>query len=108
MLGPDTTIVNGQRVALPSWYAFSPVGYLPQSQGVPIASVTAPPVVGQGSAIPATGTATVGGYSSSANQTAAAVAQADPFSLTKSPVIWIVVVGIVAMILLDKLFWRKV
>lgn len=111
-LGSDTGVVNGQRFTFPSWDAYNPTAYGPQTTGVPQVSPTMPPFIGASNTGSGAGMAAgmegVGGYGTAANNTlATSVANANPHNLKVSPVWWAVIALVVGLVLLKGVHWRE-
>lgn len=105
-LGADTAVVNGQRFATPSWAAYRPAGYGPQTTGVPQVSPSMPPFLG-GSPVNNSIVEGVGGYGTAGNNSfAAQMAAANPFNPRVSPVLWAVGGLLVSLFLLRHVHWR--
>lgn len=109
-LGAGTAVINGQRFDLPQSSAWFPQGFGPQTTGVPQHSPTMPPFLG---GAPGGGGASgawtsVNGYGTADNNsTVTAIAAAHPFSMKASPTLWAVFGLILALVLLQKIHWRK-
>lgn len=97
MLGAQTVLVNGTRFTQPNVYAYAPVGYGPQTTGVPSTVPQQPPAIGGA----AGGTIGSGGVSA-----ATAQAAANPHSLRWSPLWWAVIFLILSVLLLKGVHWR--
>jgi hypothetical protein len=110
-LGSQTIVVNGQRFNQPTWSQYSPMGYGPQTTGVPQVSPTMPPYIGAsntGGALGA-GATNVGGYGTADNNsTVTAIAAANPFNARVSPLWWAIGLLILGLLLLNGVHWRKV
>lgn len=105
-LGADTVVVNGQRFATPTWAAYAPVGYGPQTTGVPQVSPSMPPYLG-GSPTNNSLIENVGGYGTAGNNAlAATMANQNPWSFKHSPVLFAVIGLLVALFLLRHIHWR--
>jgi hypothetical protein len=103
MLGPDTFVAGGQRYAVPQSYMYSPMGYGPQTQGVPMAAPTIPPVVGS------TGNAAAAAYGLPGTTGANAQAiRSNPFSPKSSPLVYAVAGLLFAWLMLAKVHYRSV
>ncbi len=101
-LGPSTGVVNGQRFTFPTSAAYGPVGYGPQTAGVPQISPTMPPFIGGG------GGASGGlGTADAANTTNSIAAGMAPWNWKVSPVIWAVVGLVLSIWLIQKIHWRE-
>lgn len=111
-LTTGTAVVNGQRVTVPTADAYNPVGFGQIVQMQPIQNINVPPMVGGGTG--GTGGAVsgqdvVGGYgTANLNSAATLAANANPFSLRASPVLWAVGGLVVSLVLLRVISWRKV
>ena|SRR5690348_18495204 len=108
MLGPGNAVIDGQRFALPTRYAYNPQGYGPQTTGVPNVSPTIPPTFASMAATNAGGGyyATPGAYGTAdSNAALTQAATAEPFSLKHSPVLWAVILLLVSIFLLGKIHW---
>ena len=109
-VGPNTLVVDGQRFGVPTGAAYNPVGYGQLVQLQPVRNLNQPPMVGvsQGGAGSALGTDVVGGYGTAGNNAqVTAAANANPHSLTVSPVWWAVVFLVVGLVLLKGINWRE-
>lgn len=105
--GPESTVVNGQLLALPQSYQYAPAGYGPQTVGVPQVSPSYPPFLGAPMGQTA-GASAVGGYGTADNNTlAASVANKHPFNLKGSATIWAVGGLVVSLVLLKAIHWRE-
>lgn len=103
--GPSTGVVNGQRFSFPTDYAYDPMAYGPQTQGVVNVSPTMPPFIGGNAA---GGLAAVNGYGTADNNAlVATIAGQHPWNWKVSPVIWVLVGLIGSILLLQKIHWRK-
>jgi hypothetical protein len=106
-------VVDGQRNTFPTIASYAPVGYGPQTTGVPQVSPTMPPFIGAsnngtGTSGSAFGLEGVGGYGTAGNNgTVTAIASANPNNLKVSPVWWAVAFVIVGLILLKGINWRE-
>lgn len=107
-LGSDTAVVNGQRFTFPTTASYNPMAWGPQTTGVPNVTPTQPPFLGGVPSGTLGGTyGTVGGYGTAQNNTLnASIANAHPFNLRVSPVLWAVVGLVVALLLLKAIHWR--
>lgn len=110
-LGPNTQVVDGQRNTFPSWAAWSPQGYGPQTTGVPQVSPTMPPFIGASNTAGFSGTGAmegVGGYGTAGNNNLAAlVANQNPHNWKVSPVWWAVILLVAGLLLLKAVNWRE-
>lgn len=108
-LGADTVAVNDQLLAFPSSAAYNPQGYAPQTVGVPQVTPSFPPYIGGAAPTSAApGASSVGGYGTSENNSqAAAIANANPFNLRVSPVVWAVFGLVLSLVLLKAIHWRE-
>lgn len=111
-LGSQTLVVDGQRNLFPSSYAFAPTQYGPQTTGVPNVSPTNPPFIGAnnggGSTQYGSGMAGVGGYGTSDNNLMVTqTANQNPHNWKVSPVWWAVAFGIIGIVALNGIHWRK-
>lgn len=105
--GADSMVVNGQLLAFPTTASYQPQGYGPQTVGVPQVTPSYPPYVGAPTQT-APGAEGIGGYGTAGNnQMAAAYANANPWSLKGSPVIWAVGGLVGALLLLKAVHWRE-
>lgn len=111
-LGPGTQVVDGQRNTFPTSYAYRPTQYGPQTTGVPNVSPSMPPFLGGssgGGSGPGGMMSAVGGYGTADNNTLVAqVANAHPFNLKVSPVLWAVGLLILSILLINGIHWRRV
>lgn len=114
VLGNQTAVVDGQRVTLPPAAAYAPMNFGVQTSGVPVVSPTIPPIMGIGtiggvaSGSGGLGLQTVGEYGTADNNAAAtAEAQAHPFSLTRSPVLWAIGLLLLGLVLLQVINWHE-
>jgi len=107
-LGPNTLAENGSRFTVPTWSSYAPTGYGQQTVGVPQVSPTMPPFMGAAtSSTPGGSISGVGGYGTADNNTlTTAVANANPYSLSVSPVWWAVLLLVVGLLLLKGVHWR--
>lgn len=111
-LGSQTQVVDGQRNVFPTAFQWAPQSWGPQTTGVPNVSPTMPPFIsaantagGQGAAFGLEG---VGGYGTAGNNaTVTAVANANPFNLKVSPVVWAIAFLLVGLFLLKGVHWRE-
>jgi hypothetical protein len=111
-LGQGTQVVDGQRNLFPTWAAFNPTGYGPQTTGVPQVSPTMPPFIGASNTGAGMGMAAgmegVGGYGTAANNTlATAIAGNNPHNYKVSPVWWAIIALVVGLVLLKGVHWRE-
>lgn len=110
-LGADSQIVNSQLVDTPSISAYAPFGFGPQTVGVPNVSPSLPPyMTGSplGTAGGSAGGSSVGGYGTADNNAmVAGIANAHPWSLKVSPVLYAVVGLVVSLVLLKSIHWRE-
>jgi hypothetical protein len=111
-LGSDSQLVNGQLLSFPTWAAYNPTAYGPQTTGVPQVSPTMPPFIGAANTGAGAGMAAgmegVGGYGTATNNTlATSVANANPHNLKVSPVWWAVIALVVGLVLLKGVHWRS-
>ena len=108
-----TVPVNGARFSLPTTDAFNPLNYMQQSSTVPFTGPSLPPTMLSGSAAPNLGagsglTEAVGGYGTAANNgVVSAIAARNPTNVKVSPVIWVLVFGLVGIFGLKWLMWPK-
>lgn len=110
--GPDSALVNGQLLSFPTYASYSPVGYGPQTTGVPNVSPTMPPFIGAANSGTGQGAAAglegVGGYGTAANNTlTTSIAGANPHNPKVSPVWWAVIALVVGLVLLKGIHWRE-
>ncbi len=106
-LDHTTTVVNGNRFAVPAMSQWFPTGYGPQTTGVPQVSPTMPPFLG-GSPVNNSMISEVGGYGTADNNALMTqVAANNPWSLRHSPVIWAVLGLLVSLWLLRAIHWRE-
>jgi hypothetical protein len=106
-LGPQSLVVNGQLVDVPTQAAYAPLNYGQQTMGVPMVTPSYPPQLGTPTQV-APGSESVGGYGTAGNNSlAATLANAHPFNLKMSPTIWAVGGLIVGLILLKAVSWRE-
>lgn len=106
-LDQGTAVVNGQRFTTPTWGAYAPVGFGPQTTAVPIITPAIPPMVGGGGGSVGGLTENIGGYGTAGNNSyATAVAAANPWSPRQSPVIWAIVGLLLSIFLLRHVHWR--
>lgn len=110
-VGPNTLVVDGQRFAVPTQNAYNPVGYGQLVNLTPISQLNQPPMVGVGggnSGGGALGADVVGGYGTAGNNALATIkANANPWSLRESPVIWAVLLLLIGLFGLTAIHWRK-
>lgn len=109
-LGPGSQNVNGQLIDFPQGSAYVPPGFGPQSIGVPQVSPSYPPYMGWGVGSPmgSQGVGAVGGYGTADNNgTVAAIANAHPWNLRVSPVLWVVILLPLSLLLLRAIHWRE-
>lgn len=109
-LGADTSIVNSQLIDFPSPAAYNPFGFGPQTVGVPNVSPSLPPYMGSplGTAGGSAAGSTIGGYGTADNNAqVAAIANAHPWSLKVSPVVWATVGLVVSLVILKAVHWRE-
>lgn len=105
-LGADTTVVNGQRFIAPTRDQWFPMGYGPQTTGVPQVSPSMPPFLG-GSPTNNSMIEGVGGYGTAGNNAVSTqIANAHPWNLKASPVIWAIVGLLLSIFLLRHVHWR--
>jgi hypothetical protein len=94
-LGPDTSIINGQRVALFQNDAFAPTSFFPVA---PVGVAQTYPM----------GAPVVGGGQSSTGSDSMQVHQATnaPFSFTHSPLPWAITFLVIGLVGLRIVHWR--
>jgi len=110
-LGPSTAVIDGQRFAFPTSFAYSPMGYGPQTTGVPNASPTIPPAMAAFNATAVGGLVeTQGQYGAhgSANAAAAKAAHDNPWNPRLSPVLWAVAGLLLSLLYLQRVHWSPV
>ena len=100
-LGPSTSVVDGQRIAVQTSDAWHPVAYGSTMQSVPASRPVLP--IYAGAPVNATG---VGLTGQDDNATQAAIAGSNPFSFRASPLPWAVVFLLVGLIGLRVIHWR--
>lgn len=106
-LGADTVVVNGNRFATPTWDSYNPTNYGPQTTGVPQVSPSMPPYLG-GSPVNNSMLEGVGGYGTAGNNNLMTqVANANPWNLRVSPVVWAIVGLLLSIFLLRHVHWRE-
>lgn len=106
-LGADTVVVNGERVNIAPYAAYVPQGYGPQTVGVPNVTPSYPAYLG-GTTGTQPGAEGVGGYGTAGNNSmVAGIANAHPFNLRVSPVMWAIVGLAGGLILLKAIHWRE-
>lgn len=108
-LGPDTLAQFGSRFTTPTEAAYDPLGWGPQTTGVPQVSPSLPPFLG-GSAAGSTGLGGegVGGYGTAGNNAlVASLANQNPHNLKVSPVWWAVIFLLFGLFLLKGIHWRE-
>ena len=106
-LDATTTVVNGNRFAVPDHNQWFPVGYGPSTTGVPQVSPTMPPFLG-GSPTNNSMIEQVGGYGTAGNNAmATSVANSNPWNPKLSPVLPAIVGLLVALVLLRHIHWRE-
>lgn len=101
-LGPQTVVVDGQRNVFPSSAQWNPMGWGPQTTGVPQVSPSMPPFL-NGATV--TGGTFLGG--GSGNLDSAIAASNAPFNLKMSAVLWAVILLVVGLMLLKAVHWRE-
>lgn len=107
-LGPSTQVINGTRFDLSSREAWFPRGWGPQTAGVPQISPTMPPFLGGSPYASSSIYATASGMGTAENNNAATqIAAAHPFNWKVSPLLWAVIGLVVALLLIQKIHWRK-
>jgi hypothetical protein len=105
-LGPSSAVIDGQRFALPTRYAYQPSSWGPQTSTVPNASPTIPPSFAAMGAAQGPVVSTPGAYGTAdSNSALAATAAANPFSLKLSPTLWAVILLLGSIFLLGKIHW---
>lgn len=111
-LGSQTQVVDGQRNVFPTSAQWAPQSWGPTTTGVPQVSPTMPPFIsaantaGGGGA--AFGLEGVGGYGTAGNNAqVTAVANANPWNLKVSPVLWAIAFLLVGLLLLKGVHWRE-
>lgn len=108
VMGPQSAVVDGQRYAFSTRYAWNPQGWGPQTTGVPNASPTIPPTVAALSSSAVGGLVeNVGGYGTAGpgNTAQAQAASDNPWSLKLSPTLWAVVLLVLSVLYLQKIHW---
>ncbi len=108
-----TIPLNGTRFSLPTMGTFAPANYVQQASSVPAVGPNVPPAMMSGTLTTGGTTSglqeTVGGYGTAANNgTTTAIAHANPWNYKVSPLVWILLFGIVGLVGLRYISWRKV
>ena len=107
-----TIPLNGTRFNLPTMNTFAPANYVQQASSVPAVGPNVPPAMLSGTLTGGTASGlqeTVGGYGTAANNgTATAIAHNNPWNFKVSPLVWILLFGIVGLVGLRYISWRKV
>lgn len=109
-LGPQTSVVDGQRNIFPTSAQYAPTQYGPQTTGVPQVSPTMPPYIGANNTAGSSlgGSIDVAGYGTADNNMmTTAIANAHPHNLKVSPVWWAVGALLGGLLLLNGVHWRK-
>lgn len=110
-LGSQTQVVDGQRNTFPTSFQYAPNSWGPETTGVPQVSPTMPPFISSANTAggsSAFGLEGVGGYGTAGNNgTVTAVANANPFNLKVSPLVWAIAFLIVGLLLLKGVHWRE-
>lgn len=108
-LGPQTAVIDGNRVSVPTYNAFNPVGYSQSVQIQPVHALGTPPMAGAAGGTGVTGYPEgVGGYGTSGNNLLnAQVAGNNPWNLRVSPTPWAIIGLILAVFLMASVHWRK-
>lgn len=110
-LGAQTTVVDGQRFAVPGSAAYNPYGFGQIVQPQPIQNVNFPPMLPGGGSTGGGGALgeAIGGYGTAGqNAAAAGLANQSPWGLRESPLVWWLIVLAIGGGLMAWVFFRKV